>query len=180
MGRSHDRQRAILMTASGQLHGRHWAVFRGRRHDAMDTYEWLCDAVHPSYGSATAYRALGLGDNGRTHVLDRYERRPLDILVATPQGMRLQPTIAQKAAEAATFASDLLYQDLGRARWVVEDIGLTVDVKSSIRLQATLAHTRPERNQACPCGSGRKFKKCVHRWGESGVPIVAANVTEAP
>ena len=31
MGRSHDRQRAILMTASGQLHGRHWAVFRGRR-----------------------------------------------------------------------------------------------------------------------------------------------------
>ncbi|HZE16734.1 MAG TPA: hypothetical protein VE197_14095, partial [Mycobacterium sp.] len=29
---SHDRQRAILMTASGQLHGRHWAVFRGRRH----------------------------------------------------------------------------------------------------------------------------------------------------
>jgi len=32
MGRSRDRQRAVFMTASGHLYGRHWAVFRGRRH----------------------------------------------------------------------------------------------------------------------------------------------------
>lgn len=33
------------------------------------------------------------------------------------------------------------------------------------------AHPKPERNATCPCGSGRKFKRCVHRWGEAGIPL---------
>lgn len=64
--------------------------------------------------------------------------------------------------------------DLARARWVVVDLGLTADLASSIELQATLAYKRPERNEQCPCGSGRKFKRCVHRWGQSGTPVASA------
>src|SRR5436309_7232714 len=36
-GRTHDRQRAVLMTASGQLRDRLRAVSRGRRHTLFST-----------------------------------------------------------------------------------------------------------------------------------------------
>lgn len=140
--------------------------------DVMDIYEWLCDAVHPSLGSTTVYRALGLGDNARSHIVDRYERWPLELVISSSK--RVQPTVAQKAADAVILATHLLHEDLARARWVVVDLGLTADLASSIELQATLAYKRPDRNEQCPCGSGRKFKRCVHRWGQSGAPVASA------
>lgn len=144
--------------------------------DVLGMYGWLCDAVHPSFGSMSVYRALAIGDNVNTHILDRYERRPLDLIASTPQ--RVQPTIAQKAADAIIFSVGVLQRDLAAARWVIEDIGLTADVKSTLELAVALAYSRPERNERCPCGSGRKFKKCVHNWGASGVPLLAEDGEE--
>ena len=138
--------------------------------DVLGMYGWLCDAVHPSFGSMSVYRALATGDNANTHLLERYERRPLELIASTPQ--RTQPTIAQKAADAIILSVGLLQRNLAAARWVVEDIGLTADVKSTLQLDVTLAHSRPQRNDRCLCGSGRKFKKCVHNWGASGVPLL--------
>ncbi|WJR32504.1 SEC-C metal-binding domain-containing protein [Mycobacteroides immunogenum] len=137
--------------------------------DVMDTYEWLCDAVHPSFGSASTYIAASLRDNANTHVFERYERHPLNTLVTMSQG--LHPHVAQNAADAVVLASAILCEDLAEARWVVEDLCLTADIAKALKLKATLAHPMPERNARCPCGSGRKFKRCVHRWGESGMPL---------
>ncbi|MEX3647619.1 YecA family protein [Mycolicibacterium porcinum] len=145
--------------------------------DVMDIYEWLCDAVHPSFGSASTYIAASLRDNARTHVFERYERHPLETLVTMSRG--LHPRVAQKAADAIIMATRILSEDLVRARWVVEDLCLTADVAKALKLKATLAHSRPGRNATCPCGSGRKFKRCVHRWGEVGIPRLSDHMSGA-
>lgn len=142
--------------------------------DVMETYEWLCDAVHPSYGSASTYIAAAFRDNAKTHILERYERNPLETLVTISRG--LHPRVAENAADAIILASRILYEDLLRARWVVEDLCLTADIAKALKLKATLARSRPERNAPCPCHSGRKFKRCVHRWGESGIPLSIADI----
>ena len=144
--------------------------------DVMDIYEWLCDAVHPSFGSVATYIASSLRDDARSHVVERYERHPLETLVTKSGG--LHPRVAQKAADAVIFATNLLADDLAKIRWVVEDLGLTGEVASALRLDVTLAHRKPERNDQCPCGSGRKFKRCVHRWGQPGTPL-GVEVTRA-
>lgn len=149
----------------------------GRREtaaDVMEIYEWLCDAVHPSFGSASTYIAAAFRDKAKTHVLERYERNPLETLVTISMG--LHPRVAENAADAIILASRILCEDLSRARWVVEDLCLTADIAKALKLKATLAHPRPERNAKCPCGSGRKFKRCVHQWGESGMPLGSAKV----
>lgn len=136
--------------------------------DIVDTYEWLCDAVHPSFGSATTYIVSRVGDNARSHIVEQYARHPLQPMLSISP--RTEPTVAQKAADAVVFATDLLHGDLINARRVIDDLGLTVDVASALRLNVTLAQKKPERNDQCPCGSGRKFKRCVHRWGQPGTP----------
>jgi hypothetical protein len=142
--------------------------------DVMDTYEWLCDAVHPSFGSATTYIAASLRDSANTHILERYERHPLNTLVTMSRG--LHPHVAENAADAVVLASAILCEDLAGARWVVEDLCLTADIAKALKLRTKLAHPRPQRNARCPCGSGRKFKRCVHQWGESGMPLGSADV----
>jgi hypothetical protein len=126
--------------------------------DVMDTYEWLCDAVHPSFGSWTTYSVVRARDPAR---------HPMRPVVSNPR--TVEPTVAQKAADAVILASELLDQDLAHARWVLDDVGLTTEIADSLRLDFPLAVHRPERNSPCPCGSGRKFKRCVHRWGQPGV-----------
>jgi hypothetical protein len=137
--------------------------------DVMGTYEWLCDAVHPSFGSTTTYLAAAFRDEAKTHVLERYERHPLETLVTKSRG--LEPRVAQRSADAVILATQLLGRDLVRTRWVIEDICLTADIAKALKLDAPLASGRPERNAQCPCGSGRKFKRCIHRWGEAGTPL---------
>lgn len=155
-----------VMTYLGKLAKQNSAV------DVTNIYEWLCDAVHPSYGSTTVFRAQGLQDAARSHIVDRYERWPLELVISSTK--RVQPTVAQMSAEAVILATHLLRNDLARARWVIVDLGLTGDLASSIELRSIFAYKPPGRNEQCPCGSGRKFKRCVHRWGLSGIPTVSA------
>lgn len=139
--------------------------------DVIETYQWLCDAVHPSFGSSTTYCVVRLRDSARSHLLERHARHPLDDRASNPQAFT--PTVAQRAADAIILATDLLDQDLVRVRWVLDDVGLTTQIADSLPLKLLdfpLAHQHPERNSACPCGSGRKFKHCVHRWGQPGIP----------
>jgi tetratricopeptide (TPR) repeat protein len=35
---------------------------------------------------------------------------------------------------------------------------------------------RPERNDACPCGSGKKYKKCCSEWADGAPPLDAEGV----
>ncbi|MFV0127801.1 SEC-C domain-containing protein [Streptomyces sp. HMX112] len=132
--------------------------------DVVDVYEWLCDAVHPSYGSSTTYTVVRAVDPARSHQFEQYARHPLRPTVSNPR--TVTPTVARKAADAVVLASDPAgpgRRALGAGRPRADD--------GDRRVPAAGLPARPpapERNAPCPCGSGRKFKRCVHRWGQPG------------
>lgn len=41
-----------------------------------------------------------------------------------------------------------------------EDTGVSDDTEPSIKLRPIIAEAKPGRNDPCPCGSGKKYKKC--------------------
>jgi hypothetical protein len=139
---------------------------RSKDVDVIDTYEWLCDAVHPSFGSSTTYGVVRAMDPARSHLIEQYARRPLGPVVSNPR--TLNPLVAQKAADAVILATEVLDQGLTEVRWVLDDLGLTTEIADILLLDHPLAHRHPERNSPCPCGSGRKLKRCVHHWGRPG------------
>ena len=135
--------------------------------DAGIMYGILCDAIHPSFGSALRYCTEVVEDRLKSQRLEQYHRNALPhTLVA---GNTLPPVIAEAAAEAMTLSAQLLRQDLRAIRWLIDDIYLTAELQPpSAGLNFPWAIKTPERNTPCPCGSGRKFKRCVHRWGLPG------------
>ncbi|MET9833698.1 SEC-C metal-binding domain-containing protein [Streptomyces sp. NPDC006385] len=56
----------------------------------------------------------------------------------------------------------------------MDDIGLTAEVQGLNRLCCAGGGQPPQRNAPCPCGTGRKYKRCVHRWGQPGTPPPSA------
>jgi SEC-C motif len=134
-------------------------------YDVIDIYEWLCDAVHPSFGSSTAYVVINKKHNTGTHVVQEFAHRPLPELAKTD--FATTPTVAHAAADAIIIAGRLLLDYLAKARWLVYDFGMTSEVAFNMRLNYYGRVGIPGRNERCPCGSGRKFKACVHRWGDS-------------
>ncbi|MFD9612753.1 YecA family protein [Streptomyces sp. NPDC059083] len=137
--------------------------------DVIDVYEWLCDAVHPSFGSSTTHTVLRASDRPRTHAIERYARRPLKPLAAS--GYAMQPTVAHAAADALVLAADVVHSSLALVKWTVDDIGLTAEIHGLSRLSyAGGSGQPPRRGDTCPCGSGRKYKRCVHRWSQPSTP----------
>ena len=63
-----------------------------------------------------------------------------------------------------------MLEDLGVLRWLFNDLGITSKVAFQTDLKYFGRFPKPGVNDLCPCGSGKKFKKCVHRWGPSGMP----------
>ena len=137
---------------------------RTEDYDVMDVYEWLCDAVHPSFGSSTAYVIVNKRHNTGTHVIQEFAHQPLPELAKT--GFAVTPTVAHAAADAVIVAGRLLLDGLAKVRWLIYDFGMTSEVAFNMRLDYYGRVSKPGRNERCPCGSGRKFKACVHRWGD--------------
>jgi hypothetical protein len=142
-------------------------------YDVPTIYEWLCDAVHPSFGSMSAFTIERGMHDSKTHIIEVYARKPLS------QGKSaVRADVAQASADAMAIANTCLLDDLSRIRWILDDIGLTSGVAFGHTKGAELlepvarigALDQPDRNQLCPCGSGKKFKKCVHEWGMPGTP----------
>ncbi|MET8925238.1 SEC-C metal-binding domain-containing protein [Streptomyces sp. NPDC004623] len=53
----------------------------------------------------------------------------------------------------------------------MDDIGLTAELHGLNRLSYAGGSDRsPQRSDTWPCGSGRKYKRCVHRWGQPSTP----------
>ncbi|MCS0605689.1 SEC-C domain-containing protein [Streptomyces sp. LP11] len=137
--------------------------------DVLDLYEWLCDAVHPSFGSATTHTVLRASDRPKTHAIEHYARRPLKPLAAS--GYVMQPTVAHAAADALVLAAEVVDSSLSLVKWTMDDIGLTAEIHGLNRLSYAGGSDRsPQRSDTCPCGSGRKYKRCVHRWGQPSTP----------
>ncbi|MET7944166.1 SEC-C domain-containing protein [Streptomyces sp. NPDC005302] len=137
--------------------------------DVLDLYEWLCDAVHPSFGSATTYTVLRASDRPKSHAIEQYARHPLQPLADS--GYAVAPTVAHAAADALILAAEVVQNSLSLAKWIMDDIGLTVEILGLNRLSyAGGSDQSPQRSDPCPCGSGRKYKRCVHRWGQPSSP----------
>lgn len=137
--------------------------------DVWALYVWLCDAVHPSLGSATTYCVYGLKHRSNAYRLELFERQPLPSIGADEYAA--QPKVAQATAAAVAVAAEELMRDLRRVRWVIDDIALTAQLLPPAGdLEVPFIYPPPGRNSQCPCGSGRKFKRCVHRWGTPGQP----------
>lgn len=130
-------------------------------------YEWLCDAVHPSFGFGTAFVATrGRHPSGITLAVDFARRTHL----ANTNLAKIDATVAFAAADAIVLSVDELLTELSRARWLVADIGLTSGAMFSSNDFSVGTTKTPERNGRCPCGSGRKFKACTHQWGTPADP----------
>jgi len=145
--------------------------------DLLEVYDWLADASHPSAGSGTAFVATQ-GRHNRAGAIMRtvISRRP-------PESAWYERSIRQEVplavVNALEISARLLARSLPRPRWLVEDIGLTSGVawhvKDPSRMAAPMppstgCMTKPERNDPCPCGSGKRFKKCQHERGLDAVP----------
>lgn len=131
-----------------------------------EIYEWLCDAVHPSWGFKTVYITYRGMHESRTHLLEKYARFPLSSMVGNEFGA----TVAKAAADSVIIACEILMNNLKWSRWIFDDIGFTSGVSSHAKLNYFGRMQLPGPNDRCPCDSGRKFKKCFHMWGESGLP----------
>lgn len=128
--------------------------------DVLSNYEWLCDAVHPSFGFGTTYTAArGLHKSGATLATD-LRRRP-DI-AGTPAAV-IEPTVAFAVADATVVSIDAFLAQAPRVLGFMHDFRLTSglpEIIPSIQLPPAT-----DDKAACPCGSGLGFSKCTHEWG---------------
>jgi hypothetical protein len=124
-------------------------------------YAWLCDAVHPSFGFQAGYTTQrGMHEAG-IQMITEVRRDPF----ATEEALLIESTIALAAVDIANAVFAEGVPQFERFRWIVDDFGLTTEVAFVSRFDYHGVHRRPRRNDLCVCGSGRKFKSCLHNWG---------------
>lgn len=139
----------------------------------LGIYDWLCDAVHPSFGSTESFTIERGMHDSKTHFVEVYARKPFSRGHAA-----IRHDVACASGDAIAAVAALLPPDLALLRWLLDDIGLTSGVAfghpTAIDFRVPVARIgslrSPERNEVCPCGSGKKFKKCTHTWGLAGTP----------
>lgn len=130
----------------------------------QDLYDQLCDAVHPSYGSQSAYVTRNRIHPSEAQIWWEIRRGPTavpdpgDDLVA-------QPAVAIAAARALCVSLEEFALAWPHFLKTVDDFGLTTEVCFRTTLDYWRRHDRPSPNSPCPCGSGRKWKRCPHEWG---------------
>jgi hypothetical protein len=127
-----------------------------------DLYETLSDTAHPSAGSDQAYMTEQEIDASEAQIRWEIGRGPGAVPVP-PAGAKPEEAIA--AARAVCLALETFAVAWPRFIRVVDDFGLTTEVSFRTNLQYWRRHGRPSPNEPCPCGSGRKWKKCQHEWG---------------
>jgi len=123
--------------------------------DLMDTYDWLCDAVHPSFGFGTAYIATqGTHKTGATIAAD-LARRTDEAKTRIP---KIDATVACAAADAMILSLAALVPQARMVRWFVEDMALTSGLAGVGSPQSP-----------CACGSGVASNSCLHAWGTASL-----------
>jgi SEC-C motif len=125
-------------------------------------YRWLSDAVHPSFASQTVFTAELLQHTSGMQAVTVLRRHLPNI----PPDHDYEPLVALAAVDAATVALEELARGLPAFQAVADDYGLTTGACFASRLEYWRCFKRPERNDMCPCGSGRKYKSCIHDWGQ--------------
>lgn len=127
-------------------------------------YARLSDAAHPSTGSDSAYVTQLEIDPSEAQFRWEISRGPA--AVPDPRSPAVaKPNIAIATARALGLSLETFAVAWPRFVRTVDDFGLTTEVCFRIDLQYWRRHARPSPNEPCPCGSGRKWKKCSHEWG---------------
>jgi uncharacterized protein len=83
----------------------------------------------------------------------------LSAIVALTEDDRGKPSISMFAEDGPPSVSDQRLDDFGAAIWAVYDLR---QLWKSLgpRTEAVRKQPEPGRNDPCPCGSGKKYKKC--------------------
>jgi hypothetical protein len=91
--------------------------------------------------------------------------------ITFPPSFKIDPTVAWVAADSITLAIKAFIIEFKRLNWLIDDLGFTTGVTfNALKHSYRRISTKPSRTANCPCGSGRPFGDCQHKWGKSAVP----------
>ena len=142
--------------------------------DLAADYEWLCNVVHPSVGTTFVFSSPPFMHETNTHSDRLWSAIPthvVDLASGETSGPGLvQEVIARSAAVALGAALEVSQASLR----VVDDIALTSSAGELYRRPTFRSVTAPGRNDECPCGSGLKWKRCIHEWGRESPEMPTA------
>jgi hypothetical protein len=138
--------------------------------ELQEDYQWLCSTVHPSLGNTFAFSAPSLVHDTHTHMQTWFCGVPIHI--AGPSGeSSAERTVQVATARGAVMALTTLRVTLDAALRVIDDVGLTTRAPEVSAQGYWRNLERGERNDSCPCRSGRKAKRCIHEWGVKGPDV---------
>ena len=132
----------------------------------VEQYEELCDAVHPSWGSAECFWAeAGVNE-------EFLQSRVLLSRTAAgqPGDKTLQPLVPGSGLiltilSSATWACERLLADLEQFELLCRDVCLTCHIFTLEDLDYWTVIRPTGLYEPCACGSGRKTRFCVHTFG---------------
>lgn len=139
---------------------------RDRFHSA---YEWLCNTVHPSFGTRYVYQVPALGHASETHILTWLAGRPAHLVGSS--GAVVEDTVENAIVFASAAALRILRECFDASLRMIDDVGLTTRAGEIGVWEYWRRHKKLERNAPCACRSGKKAKYCKHSWGEPPPPI---------
>jgi hypothetical protein len=129
--------------------------------DVEDIYEWLCNVVHPSVGTMVLHSDLWFN-----HVSGSFRKRlTRRKTLADAMSTSSDRSAVLAIAEGGTVALEVVTLALDGVLRVLDDVGLTCRVADYSKFASwRLLRVPEQRNQPCPCRSGRKTKACSHSW----------------
>ena len=83
----------------------------------------------------------------------------LDAIVALTEDDRGKPTLSMYSEDGPASVSQQRVDDFGDAIWAVYDLRRLWRSQGP-RVETVRKEATPGRNDPCPCGSGKKYKKC--------------------
>ncbi|MFZ4618674.1 MAG: hypothetical protein ACOYM2_21120, partial [Rectinemataceae bacterium] len=132
--------------------------------DIWTPYEWLCDAVHPSFGFGTVYVATqGLHETGAiiatdlAHYVDKAK-------VRMP---KIEPTVALAVCDAMRVSIQAFLAEVPRIKWLLADIALVALAGHASLHEEIYGSFSATPGSICPCGSGNSRLQCHHGWGSA-------------
>lgn len=135
--------------------------------DLAEHYGWLCNAVHPSVGTAMTFGTRPFGHATGGHATRFFARDPLATVDASGELLEASDPIAIATAESATMALRVSTATMDAALRTVDDIALTTSAATYAPFEYWRGLTPVARNDECPCRSGKKAKRCHHAWGDA-------------
>ena len=139
--------------------------------DLQTDYQWLCNTVHPSLGTALVFSAPPLRHETGTHVQRWFAGVPLRIesLTSDPfdEKQFVDQSVFASTARACIAALQVLTESMDAALRVVDDIGLTSGAPALADFAYWRALAPGARNLPCPLPLGSESQELHSRVGQT-------------